>query len=208
MQEEERSHLARELHDDINQQVAALSIGMGNLKRRMPQDAVDALEHCDRLQQLLVQAAECIRRLSHDLHPAVLDYSGLAVALRACCDEFGALTGVKVSLEIDGSFDAVSPSAALCVYRITQEALQNVSKHAKVGSAVVELNRSDGVLRLTVSDNGVGMAPERAETTVGLALVRIKERIRLVGGALEITSKPNRGTTVAVRIPSPASQAS
>jgi two-component system sensor histidine kinase UhpB len=200
-QEEERAHLARELHDDISQQIAALSIGMGNLKTQIPQQHVDAREHSDLIQQNLAHVAESIRRLSHDLHPANLHYAGLAAALRAFCSEIGLSTGVQVSLRVDGAFDGVPSSAALCVYRITQEALQNVSKHAKVGSAAVELSRSDGGLRLTVSDTGVGIEPGRVEATNGLGLVSMEERTQLVRGSLEITSKPNQGTTVVLRIP-------
>jgi len=200
-QEEERKRLARELHDDFNQQIAALSIAMGNLKRHIPEERADTRGQSDRIHQKLVHLAESIRRMSHELHPAVLEYSGLAAALQAYCNEFGELTGVRVSLQIDGSFDGVPSLTALCIYRITQEALQNVSKHAKVGSASVELSRSNGALRLTVSDTGVGMEPDRAEAAAGLGLVSIKERTRLVKGSLEIISRPDQGTTITVRIP-------
>jgi signal transduction histidine kinase len=200
-QEEERARLARELHDDLSQQIAAMSIGMGILKSQIPQQQVDARAQCDRIQQKLVNVAENIRRLSHELHPAVLEHSGLASALRTYCSEFGLLTGVRVSLQAHGSFEDVPIPVALCIYRITQEALQNVAKHANVGAAEVELGRSDGVLYLSVSDRGAGIEPSRAAPLVGLGLVSIKERTRLVNGAVEIQSKPNQGTTVRVRIP-------
>ena len=174
---------------------------MGNLKRHIPQEQTDARGQSDRVHQKLVQLSEAVRRISHELHPAILEYSGLVSALRAYCEEFEALTGVRVSLLIDGSFDSVPSSAALCVYRITQEALRNVSKHAKVNAAAIELNRSEGLLRLTVADAGVGIDPARVEAAAGLGLVSMKERTRLVGGSFEITSKPNRGTVVTVRIP-------
>ena len=200
-QEEERARIARELHDDLNQQIAALSIAMGNLKRHIPPEQTEARGQSDRVHQKLVQLSEAVRRISHELHPAVLEYSGLAAALRAYCDEFGALTGVQVSLRINGSFDSVPSSTALCVYRVTQEALQNVAKHAKVNAVTIGLNHSPGLLRLTVADAGVGMEPTRAEGSPGLGLVSIKERTRLVGGSLATTSKPNQGTTVTVTIP-------
>jgi signal transduction histidine kinase len=111
------------------------------------------------------------------------------------------LTGVQVSLTIHGEFDGVPSAAALCMYRIAQEALGNVAKHAKVATAAVEIRHSGGLLSLTVSDTGVGMEPGRAEATDGLGLVSIEERARLVGGSLEIASQPNQGTTVTVRIP-------
>jgi signal transduction histidine kinase len=200
-QEEERARLARELHDDLSQQIAALSIGMSNLKREIPPEQAEAREQSDRLQQKLVQAAESIRRLSHELHPAVLEHSGLAAALRAYCAEFASLTGIHVTFQAHGSFERLPSPVALCVFRISQEALQNVAKHAQAGEAQVELSRADGILCLSVSDRGAGIQPGRAGTGAGLGLVSIKERTRLVNGACEIQSKPSQGTTVRVRIP-------
>jgi PAS domain S-box-containing protein len=119
-QEEERALLARELHDDVSQQIAALSIGMSNLKRQIPQQQADVREQSDRIHQKLVHVAESIRRLSHELHPAVLEYSGLAAALRTFCSEFESSTGIRVSLQAYGSFESVPSPVAVCIYRITQ----------------------------------------------------------------------------------------
>jgi signal transduction histidine kinase len=200
-QEEERARVARELHDDLSQQIAALSMAMGSLKRHIPEENGDARGQGDRIHQKLVQVAETVRRISHELHPAILQYSGLGAALRSHCDEFGILTGVQVKLTIDGEFDGVPSGAALCMYRITQEALRNVAKHAKAATAAVQLRHSDGLLSLTVSDNGVGMESASAEATAGLGLVSITERTRLAGGSVQITSMLNQGTTIAVQIP-------
>src|ERR1039457_6009589 len=112
-QEEERTRLARELHDDLSQQIAALSIGMSNLKRQMPPEQVEAREQSARIQQKLVQVAESIRRLSHELHPAVLEHSGLGAALRDYCSEFGLLTNIRVTCKTDGAFEGVPPAVAL-----------------------------------------------------------------------------------------------
>ena len=174
---------------------------MSNLKRQIPQQQVDAREQSDRIHQKLVHVAESIRRLSHELHPAVLEYSGLAAALRTYCSEFQLLTGIRVSLQAYGSFESVPSAVAVCIYRITQEALQNVAKHANVGEAEVELRRSDGILCLSVSDHGPGIKSSCATTPVGLGLVSIRERTRLVNGTFELQSKPEQGTTVLVRIP-------
>jgi len=200
-QEEERKRLARELHDDLSQQIAAASIGVGNLKRQIPIELAEARDYSDCIHQKLVHLAEAIRRMSHELHPAILKYSGLATALRGYCDEFGALARVRVSLDIDGSFDGVAPATALCIYRIAQEALRNVAKHAKVQTAAIQLHRDEGWLLLTVSDRGVGMKLSRTSPTTGLGLVSINERTRLVGGSLEIRSQPDQGTTITVKVP-------
>jgi len=198
-QEEERARLARELHDDLSQQIAALSIALGNLKRQIPNQESEARNQSDRIQQKLVLFAESLRRLSHRLHPAVLEHSGLAPALQSYCDEFVALTGIRVSFQTEGSFDHVPASAAVGLYRITQEALQNVAKHSNATEAEVALRYSEGELCLTIADRGVGMESRSAEAPVGLGLVSIKERARLLNGTVEILSKANQGTTITVR---------
>jgi signal transduction histidine kinase len=200
-QEEERARLARELHDDLSQQIAALSIAVGNLKRHIPEEQSGARAEGDQIHQKLVQVSETVRRMSHELHPAILQYSGLAAALQSYCKEFGALTGVAVSLTIDGKLDNVPSATALSIYRITQESLRNVAKHAQVATAAVEMRHAAGLLSLTISDAGVGMELASAEATAGLGLVSIRERTRLVGGSVQITSKPTQGTTITVRIP-------
>jgi signal transduction histidine kinase len=198
-QEEERSRIARELHDDYGQQIAALSIGMSNLKRQLPPELSDARVNGDHIQKGLVEISESIRRLSHELHPAALEYSGLGAALRGYCSEFAVLTGIRVACQTHGSFEGVPDPVSLAVYRITQEALQNVAKHAGVSEADVDLARGDGMLELTVSDKGAGVAARR--TGPGLGLVSIRERTHLVNGAYDLDSQINRGTTLRVRIP-------
>ena len=200
-QEEERSRLARELHDDLSQQIAALSIAATNLKNEISDEQAEGRAQSERIQQKLVQLAESVRRLSHNLHPAVLEYSGLAAALRSYCAEFTALTGITILFHEEGSFDGVPAAVALGVYRITQEALQNVLKHAQVTEAQVQLTSSAESLRLTVSDRGVGMAASRTSHRHGLGLVNIKERTRLVNGTVSIESQPDQGTTLTVKVP-------
>jgi two-component system sensor histidine kinase UhpB len=200
-QEEERARIARELHDDLSQQIAALSLATGNLKRHIPEEQADARAQSDSIHQKLVQVAETVRHISHELHPAMLQYSGLAAAVQSYCHDFEALTGVQVSLTVEGEFETVASGSALCIYRITQEALQNVAKHAEVTTAAVELCHSGGACRLTVSDTGVGIKAGRAEAADGLGLISIEERTRLAGGSVEVTSEPGHGTTIAVRIP-------
>jgi signal transduction histidine kinase len=199
--EEERKRLARELHDDLSQQIAAISLAVGNLKRHIPLEQSEARAQSDRIHHKLVQMADAVRRMSHELHPAMLEYYGLAPALRGCCVEFGSLTGIQVSLTADGSFDRVPAPTALCVYRVTQEALQNVAKHAQAATARVELSHVDGILCLTVSDSGVGIEVDGTGPKAGLGLMSIKERVRSAGGTVEITSEANRGTRLTVRIP-------
>ena len=200
-QEEERGRLARELHDDLSQQIAALSIAMGNLKRQIPGEQIEVRSQSDRIQHKLVHTAETVRRISHQLHPAVLEHSGLVSALRSYCEEFGLLTGIQVSVDTEGSFDRIPSAVALCLYRITQEALQNVAKHAKIGEARVTLRNSEETLSLTIADLGVGMELPAVNLSGGLGLLSIKERTRLIHGTVEFSSRLNQGATVIVKVP-------
>jgi PAS domain S-box-containing protein len=200
-QEEERKRVARELHDDLSQQIAALSIATGALKRQLPEDAPEARALSDRLHGRIVGLAGAVRRLSHELHPAILEYSGLAAALQSYCEEFATLTGVHVSLDIHGSFEDLAPPAALCLFRVTQEALRNVAKHARVSTASVALKREGGFLQVRIADAGVGFAPGVDAAKAGLGLLNIRERARLVHGEVEIRTKPGQGTIVIVNVP-------
>ncbi len=206
-QEEERKRLARELHDDTNQQIAALAMAMGNLKRRIPDEQAEAKAQSERIFDNLVRLSEGVRRISHQLHPAALKYSGLAAALREYCGEFEALTGIRVALQMEGDFDNVSAERALTVYRIAQESLQNVAKHAQTKDAAVELTVDAGVLRLRVSDAGVGMAAVPGESP-GLGLVSMKERARLAGGSLRVENGTGGGTVVTLEVPAGAAVSS
>ena len=198
-QEEERTRLARELHDDFSQQIATLSIAASNLKKHIPKDATEARTQSERMQQKLIDLAESVRKFSHNLHPAMLEYAGLSAALKDYCVEFGMLSGIAVSFRAEGTFEGLPSDVVLCLYRSTQEALQNVLKHAQVRRAQVTIGRTTETVRLIVSDQGVGMDTHTA--TSGLGLVNLRERTRLVNGALKIESSPHQGTTVTITVP-------
>lgn len=203
-QEEERTRVSRELHDDLSQQIAALSLGMGNLKRKLPEDQQETRGLSDRIQQKLVGLSEAVRRISHELHPSVLQHAGLAAALRGYCRELQSVSGLQVDLRTTGDFASAPPAITLCIYRIVQEALRNVTKHAQTDKAEIELTRANGEIRLVVSDRGVGFAAESSGRRAGLGLVSMRERTRLVKGSVELRSAPGHGTTLTVRIPDPS----
>ncbi|HEX3877579.1 MAG TPA: histidine kinase [Bryobacteraceae bacterium] len=200
-QEDERKRLARELHDDLNQQIAALAIAMGSLRRVIPDELTKAKEQSARILQNLLQLSEAVRRVSHQLHPAALIYSGLAAALSEYCAEFQALTHIHVDLKIEGNFEAVSAEQSLAVYRIAQESLQNIAKHAHTVHASMELTWADGILRLRISDEGVGLGAASLTSTNGIGLVTMRERARLVGGTVCVERGAQRGTEVTLEIP-------
>lgn len=199
-QEEERRRIARELHDDFSQQIAALSMAIGNIRRQLPEQRPEARSQIDVVHRKLAELAARVRRISHELHPAILEYAGLAAALQAYCSEFTALTSVQVAYHAADGFDDLPRDVALCLYRVTQEALQNVAKHSTAKQAQVSLTRSSGLLSLTVEDHGAG-ATLRGSAAVGLGLVSMRERARLVNGTFQFHSEPNRGTTVMVGVP-------
>lgn len=200
-QEEERKRLSRELHDDLSQQIAALSIGMGNMKRGIPAEQAASRAHSDRIQQKLVDLSESVRRMSHELHPSVLQHSGLAPALRGFCREFQDLCAIRIAVTTSGDFGRVRPAVALCVFRVAQEALRNISKHAQVAEAEVQLVHTGQEIRLTVSDAGVGFATGETPREAGLGLVSIRERVRLVNGTVDLDSAPGQGTRLTIHIP-------
>lgn len=197
-QEEERTRLARELHDDLSQQIAAVSIGASNLKRRLTAESGSAIEQCAKIQEKLSQLAGFVRQVSHQLHPAVLEHSGLGAALRSYCKEVESLTSRRIAIGFDGSFAAVRPAVALCVYRVAQEAIQNSIKHARAEGAEVTLRCDDSAVYLTVSDRGIGLDPAAPR---GLGLVSMEERARLVHGTVEVKNRPGGGVSVELRAP-------
>jgi len=199
-QETERSHLARELHDNFNQQLAALAIAHSSLKRRLPPGRSDLQEEVNRLQQQAVALSDAIRDLSHELHPGVLQHVGLFAALRVHCEQFSRDKELEVSFQGMGDLQDIPPDASLCLYRVTQEALHNVAQHAAARRAEVTLRRTAAGLELSIRDDGTGFDPI-AGAKSGLGLISMDERVRLVRGAVQIVTGNQRGTELQVRVP-------
>ena len=203
-QEVERARIARDLHDDTSQQLAGLAIALSGLKRQV--GALPGVEHLQEtvssLQQRTNALAETVRHLSHDLHPSVLEHAGLVVALNTYCAEVEGQHPVTVTFSSEGDFMSIDPEAALCLYRIVQEALRNVVAHAGARHAAVRLLLTGGIAELTIDDDGRGfdIASTRGSGK-GLGLVSISERVRLAGGVVSITTELKQGTRVRVQIP-------
>ena len=199
-QEAERMRIAGELHDGVLQQITSLTLRLGKVKRQVPPDS-EATATVSGLQQQLIKIGTDIRHLSHELHPALLQEAGLPVALCAYCEEFGKVRDIPVSCETDESVRELSPGAALCLYRIAQEALGNAAKHAEATKVEVRLTRSDGRVHLSVSDDGVGCDSSKAGKSGGLGLINMRERVLQLDGTFEFDSEPGRGTSVRVTVP-------
>ncbi len=201
-QEEERARIARELHDDLNQQIAVVSMALGNLKKSIPEDNPDLRSQGERIRQKLVNISEGVRRLCHELHPAILEHAGVAAALSRYCTELRELSALRVALRTEGKFEDIPAASALAIYRVAQEALQNVIKHAGPCEVSVSLSERNGEVSLQVSDNGAGLPPGQGQVNGGgLGLISMKERARLVKGTLAIESQPGAGTTIRLRVP-------
>jgi two-component system sensor histidine kinase UhpB len=199
----ERSRIARDLHDDVSQQLAALSIALSGLKRRLGavSDDTDVQLGVAAIQQRTVALAESVRTLSHDLHPDVLKHAGLTAALAAHCAGLGSQT-LAASCTSEGDCESIDSETALCLYRIAQEALHNVVKHSGARHAEVRLLRADDSIQLTIADDGRGFDIAKTWTgRKGLGLVSINERARLAGGSLSLVTELDKGTQVRVRLP-------
>ncbi len=200
VQEEERRRIAREMHDDWTQRLAVLGLEVARLERSVGDPAV-AAPLLRTVQERLVALSGDVHDLSRQLHPAILDDLGLVEALRSECAAFTRREGIAVDLQADAVSQAVASDVALCVYRLAQEALRNLAKHAAVSECRVTVRAAAEGLELIVSDEGVGFDPGAVSTSAGLGLASMQERARLVRALLTITSAPGQGTTVAVRAP-------
>jgi signal transduction histidine kinase len=193
-QEDERARLASALHDDITQRLAVLAIDAGRKESGLADTT--AKQAMRSIRRDLAQISEDVHALCYALHPAILEDLGLIEALKAECDRFGAVEGIPVRFMRGEDLDEPPPSVALCLYRIAQEALRNVARHASASAVDVSLCFVDDGLQLSVHDNGVGFDPARKQARPSLGHGSMRQRLSLVGGELRIESNRSHGTTV------------
>lgn len=198
-QEEERARLARELHDDITQRLARLAIDVGRCEQGTPE--LTPAETAREVREGLVRLSDDVHALSYRLHPSVLEDLGLAEALRAETDRFTRRESISVQLELHGIPGAVPDAAALCLFRVAQEALQNIARHARARAVELTLRALDGGLQLAVRDDGRGFDPVVQRKRPSLGLASMRERVHLLGGELDLESAPGQGTTVLAWVP-------
>jgi PAS domain S-box-containing protein len=200
-QEQERSRIGRELHDDINQKVALLAVNLQTLKQDLPafkkKTGRQIVEICERVADL----GSDIQALSHRLHSSKLEYLGLEAAAASFCREFSMAQNAETTFRSENIPKEIPAEAALCLFRVLQEALQNAAKHSGVKQFEVSLKGNLNEIQLTVRDLGVGFDAERVTNEHGLGLTSMRERLKLVGGQLSIASKPVRGTTIQALVP-------
>jgi PAS domain S-box-containing protein len=200
-QEQERTRIARDLHDDINQRLGMLAIEIEELRRNPPNSATELSHQLGEIGEGINGVSMGVQSISHQLHSPRLEYMGVVAAMKAFCRDFGARQKVEIDFTNDEIPQLVSHEVSLCLFRILQESLHNAAKHSGVRHFVVRLNRSSNELHLTVSDRGAGFDAESAMNKGGLGLISMRERVRLVSGTIVIESKPTGGTTINVRVP-------
>jgi signal transduction histidine kinase len=194
--EDERRRLARELHDDVTQRLARLAIDAARLESGQSPSSQQPTVHTD-----LVRLSDDVHALSYRLHPSILDDLGLEEALKAECEQVARQGDVRVDVDVHTLPDKLTQDVALCIFRVTQEALRNVVRHAKASVATVTLMMKNGGLILEVGDNGRGFDVGELTDHPSLGHASMEERIRLVRGRLQIKSTPGQGTTVSAWIP-------
>jgi PAS domain S-box-containing protein len=199
-QEQERSRVARELHDDINQQLAVLAINLESLKQGVPA----SVELAQRIGETCKQVADIgkdIRAISHRLHSPKLEYLGLAAAAESFCREFSDQQKVEITFHSENIPKELPQEISLCLFRVLQEALQNATKYSGSRQFQVSLKDRTNEIELKVHDSGRGFDPEEAIKERGLGLTSMRERLKLVNGELSIDSQLERGTTIKASVP-------
>jgi signal transduction histidine kinase len=198
--EQERARIARELHDDIGQRVALLTIEL-EPQQNSPNLPAEVRSRIGELRKQSFEIATDVQSLSHRLHSSKLEYLGLAAAIQLFCKEFAELQRVEVDFKTYDLPSTLSPDISLCLLRVLQEALSNAAKHSGVRHFEVRLWAMSGEIHLTVADSGVGFNVEAAKESRGLSLVSTEERLKLLDGTFSVESQLQRGTTIRASVP-------
>lgn len=202
IQEDERRRISRDLHDDINQRLALLAIELESLERQLPPLMPPLTQAVRSISARVAELSEDVRHLAYHYHPSILDDLGLSIALRRLVEDVSSRNHLEAHVTCHDLPRTLSQDIATCLYRIAQESLANIVRHAKASQITIDLALSDMGLTLTIADNGVGFPPDHPRLeSGGLGLVSMKERVALVGGALSIESAVGNGTTLQARIP-------
>jgi signal transduction histidine kinase len=203
-QEEERKKISRELHDVIGQTLTSINVRLSALKREASLNARGLERSIARTQRLVEQSVDIVHRFARELRPTVLDDLGLLPALHTFMKSFRQQTGIGVSLSAFAAIEQVNGDKRTVLYRVAQEALTNVARHAQATQAEVLIQKRDGAICMKIKDNGKGFAEERvlaAKRGKRLGLLGMRERLEMVGGSFAVASVPGKGTTVLAQVP-------
>ena len=200
VREEERTGIAREIHDELGQALTGLKLDIAWMKHRLPKNH-EMMDHCASIIERIDQTLTSVRRIATELRPSVLDQLGLEAALEWQGQEFSARTGIEVGIEITTNRQPLPNDLGSSAFRILQESLTNVARHSQATYVTIRLTQTSDLLVLEVTDNGVGAPKQPPEGTKSLGIIGMRERALACGGEFTISGHPDRGTTVTLRIP-------
>ena len=200
-QEEELQRLSREIHDDLTQRLASLALDSALIEKQINPMQSRVVEDLKSLRNNLSEVADEVHEISRRLHPSILDDLGLAQAVQAESAAFKSKTEIDLSITIEGLPDSVPPQAALCLYRVIQEGLQNVTKHSGAKVASITLQGLSNGIQLLIEDEGIGFDPQEVRKKAGIGLSSMRERVRLLNGTISFAPKQGQGTRIEVFIP-------
>jgi signal transduction histidine kinase len=200
-QEEERSRLARELHDDLAQRLAVFAIDVGRLEQQLMDPPAPVREELREMKNGIVRISQDVHSLSRQLHPSILDDLGLIKAVESECMNFSRREGIEIVFNHANISTDIPKDLSLSLYRIIQEGLNNISKHACAEHISVSLKGIDHEVLLSVQDDGIGFDSAEVKEKPGLGFSSMRERARLIHGELSIQSQPEKGTVITVRVP-------
>jgi two-component system CheB/CheR fusion protein len=201
-QEEERRRVSRELHDELNQRLALLEMNIDRMQKKATSPK-ETQEYLRTFREAINALSLDLRRIAHNLHPAILDDLGLVVAVESYIEDLRMADGINVRFVHQDMPGSLPPSAAICAYRLVQEALRNVVKHAGVKQAHVSIQGHKSALEVVITDGGRGFDPNEVRSRGGLGLTGMAERVRLTGGTITVTSSFGKGARIEARIPFP-----
>ena len=200
-QEEERKRIARDVHDDYSQRLAMLAIDIEELEEKVGDTSQETKQQLDVLYERICELGADMHSLSHQLHSSPLESLGLVAGVRAFCEEFAVMEHVQVDFAHENVPRSIPADAALCLFRVVQEGLRNMKRHSAANKANVRIEGSSGNLHLTVSDQGKGFELGAPTVGGGIGIWSMQERLRLLGGRLELTSHSKQGTRIDAWLP-------
>ena len=201
--EEEKSRISREVHDELGQSLTALKIDLLHLGKKLPEEYLDLQEQVGVMAEIVDNTISSVQRIAMELRPPILDAFGLCEALAWQAGEYEKRFGIKFYLDCLQEHVGMNRELKTTLFRVFQETLTNVARHAKASKVHVSLNHGNGILHFEIKDNGKGIDKDKLDDSHSLGLIGIRERVRSWNGEVQFHGVPGKGTTVTVRIPIP-----